>query len=181
MEFGFSHAQIDEIVRDHPDSNPEGWMNIMLEQKAQKRLEWVDIVEALMGIGQPALAREIHEDHHQTLGIMEWFIACLSPYIILHIHIHIYHVIYMYMYMYMFKAIRAGAISGFWLRGFQLDSYLQGCVQESDEGGCRGRSSLDQRGLRGCWNCSYQLCVRSVLLGGSGGMPPQKNFGFQAF
>ena len=74
-KFGFSDDQLDEIKRDYPDSNPEGWMNIMLEQKAQKRLEWVDIVKALMGIGQPALARKICEDHCKTSGNEH----CLNP------------------------------------------------------------------------------------------------------
>ena len=60
----FSDAQLDKIMSDHPNIKPEGWMNIMLEQKARKKLEWVDIVMALIGIGQPKLAREIS-------GIME--------------------------------------------------------------------------------------------------------------
>ena len=61
-------------------------MNIMLERKAQKRLEWMDIVKALMGIGQPALAREIYEDHCKTSGI--WNNAPLFE--IMYEKIHVY-------------------------------------------------------------------------------------------
>ena len=44
----------------------------------------------------------------------------------------------------------------------------------------RGRSSLDRRGALE-YSSALATSVQSVLLGGSGGMPPLKNFGFQAF
>ena len=58
-KFEFSDAQLDAIMKDHPDDSPEEWMSIMLEQRAQKNLEWVEIVKALLSISQPDLAREI--------------------------------------------------------------------------------------------------------------------------
>ena len=44
----------------------------------------------------------------------------------------------------------------------------------------RGRSRIGCRGVL-VWLASRGLCAQARQLGGSGGMPPHENFGFQEF